>query len=120
MYSICFLKKQNNEFGVFANEIIEPNEPIGEIISDKKIDISRELATGYWETIIGRYINHNCNSNTVIEKKLNSFYIISKERIDVGDEIYVNYKEIEILLNQPKGKFFDERFSNSRVKNYGK
>lgn len=120
MDSICFLKKQDNQFGVFANKIIEANELIGEIISDNKIDISRELAPGYWETIIGRYINHNCNSNTVIERKVNSFYIISNKRIEIGDEIYVNYKEIEMLLNQPNGRFFDETFSNNKTKNYGK
>lgn len=112
MNSICFLKKQDNGFGVFTNEIIEPNVLIGEIISDKRIDISRELALGYWETIIGRYINHNCNSNTIIKKEINSFYIISKEKIEIG--------EIEALLNQPKGKFYNENFDNEKIKNYGK
>lgn len=115
-----FSKKQDNGFGVFTNEIIEPNVLIGEIISDKRIDISRELALGYWETIIGRYINHNCNSNTIIKKEINSFYIISKEKIEIGDEIYVDYREIEALLNQPKGKFYNENFDNEKIKNYGK
>ena len=98
----CLYNFKTRGIGVISN--INADTLIGNYISKNEIisSQSRLIWDGWIETNpLGRYINHNSNSNLYCVKKNNIIQVYSKYEIDKDTELTVNYMEIIKLINLP-------------------
>lgn len=109
-------------YSVFSNKIFNENEIIGEYISSSHSDIGRRLYNGMYETdILGRYCNHSDVPNTrLLKVNDDSVILIANCEIQIGCEIVVNYKEVEIMVGVPYLTYYKEHFTNDILFNFGK
>lgn len=113
------LKTPQKGFCVFSNKVYLPGENIGVYLSPKKNEHGREIVENLWETILGRYCNHNLTPNTKIIQENDSFSIVAKDIINVGDEITTNYIDVSNLLNLDENRFLSEGMDVPQLFNYG-
>lgn len=100
----CLYNFKTRGIGVISNININADTLIGNYISKNEIisSQSRLIWDGWIETNpLGRYINHNSNSNLYCVKKNNIIQVYSKYEIDKDTELTVNYMEIIKLINLP-------------------
>jgi len=100
----CLYNFKTRGIGVISDININADTLIGNYISKNEIisSQSRLIWDGWIETNpLGRYINHNSNSNLYCVKKNNIIQVYSKYEIDKDTELTVNYMEIIKLINLP-------------------
>lgn len=100
----CLYNFKTRGIGVISTININADTLIGNYISKNETisSQSRLIWDGWIETNpLGRYINHNSNSNLYCVKKNNIIQIYSKYEIDKDTELTVNYIEIIKLINLP-------------------
>ncbi len=102
MYSLYKFKTRG--VGVISNKQIDKDTFIGNYFSKKEqiTSESRLIYDGWIETNpLGRYLNHNSNSNLYFIKSDDKIELYSKHTIKVNTEMTVDYFEIKNLINLP-------------------
>jgi hypothetical protein len=82
--------------------------------------VGRKLTENDWETLLGRFVNHNDNPNTYVIKENGVINLYSKIGISIGDEIVSDYREVEKILNVSQGSYYRDEFNQEILLNYGK
>ena len=118
----CTLLTNTKRYSVFSNKNFELNEIIGEYLSHTYNPIGRKLYNKMYETaILGRYCNHHSLPNTYFTKLDNGIInLVANTKIKIGDEILVNYIEVEKLVGVPYLTYYRERFIDDFLVNFGK
>ena len=102
MLKIFKFKTRGN--GVITTELIKKDEYIGTYLENPttSFKVVRHIYDGWFETpLLGRYINHNIESNCNLIKTDNSIKLISKCDILENQEITINYFDVIDLLKIP-------------------
>ena len=117
MYTILKTKKKGN--AVFANKTIKQSTYIGEYYRNTPTDLFRKNIVGWYDRELGRYCNHVHTPNTYLVEVENGYDLYSSEIIKEGDEIGVNYIEMEDLANVKRGTFYRNYFIPDKLINFG-
>ena len=98
-------------YSLFSKKNISEGQKVGKLLTKEKGEIGRKLEGGLYETdLVGRYINHSYNPNTLIEVIDGEVYIFSKKEISEGEEITVDYGEVEKFLGVPPNTYLSNNF----------
>lgn len=98
-------KFKTRGIGVISTQLILKNSIIGNYLENpsKQNKIVRHIYNGWFETpILGRYLNHNENSNCYLSLKSDRLELISNKDILPNQEITVNYFDVVNLLKMPE------------------
>jgi hypothetical protein len=90
--------------GVISNKFILKDEFVGICCTKNNhfLTMGRYIHDGWFEAPpLGRYINHNANSNLYFLKKDSVIELYAKNNIEKYCELTINYIEISQLLNLP-------------------
>ena len=98
-------------YSLFSKKDIIEGKKIGKLLTKEPGDIGRKINEEYYETdMIGRYINHSSKPNTVAKKQDGEYYLFALNEIKQGDEITVNYNDVEEMLGFKKNTFVLDNF----------
>jgi hypothetical protein len=103
MYSLY--KFQTRGIGVISDMDIIKDTFIGNYFSknEQLTPNSRLIYNGWVETNpLGRYLNHNINSNLYLIKKDNVIELYTNENIFAHTELTINYMDIIELIDLPE------------------
>lgn len=117
MYII--LKTRNKGNAVFANKTIKQSTYIGEYYRNTPTDLFIKNIFGWYDRELGRYCNHIHTPNTYLVEVGNGYDLYSSEVIEEGEEIGVNYAEMEYLANVKRGTFYRSHFIPDKLTNFG-
>jgi SET domain-containing protein len=115
----CILKTKEKGYGVFLNKHIANNTNIGPYIVTYKNSKGRELPNGYWEEELGRFCNHSFRPNCEMRLIGDDYNLFSIGDINCGDELVVNYCDVEKLLKVAEGRFFDNFPDGPKLIDFG-
>ena len=104
---IDIFKFKTRGLGVVATKDISQGTLIGNYFEKdhKSSEIPRHIYDGWFETpFFGRYINHNKNSNCLLNLNNDVIELISKTDIKRNDELTVNYFDIVNLIDLPESQ----------------
>ena len=102
---VKIFKFKTRGHGIVATDDIPTETFIGNYFEKdhKSNEIPRYIYDGWFETpFLGRYVNHNKNSNCKLVLTNDSIKLISKNLINKNEEITINYFDIVHLLNLPE------------------
>lgn len=114
----CIVKTSTKGYTIFSNKVFYENDIIQKYTTKEKTDY-HELLPGIWETHFCRYCNHSALPNTKLKDINGELYLIAKELIEIGDEILVNYKDVESHLNTQPNVFYKNHFLETKLNNFG-
>lgn len=90
---------------IFVSDVNEGDE-IGKLISNTPNKIGRKIKRTAHETdVLGRYSNHSDNPNVDYDMRDGEVYLIANQDINSGDELLINYVDLENLLGMREGMF---------------
>ena len=90
---------------VFVSDVNQGDE-IGKLISNTPNKIGRKIKRTAHETdVLGRYSNHSDNPNVDYDMRDGEVYLIANQDINSGDELLINYVDLENLLGMREGMF---------------
>jgi hypothetical protein len=101
---VKIFKFKTRGHGIVAVDTLPKETFIGNYFEKdhKSNEIPRYIYDGWFETpFLGRYINHNKNSNCKLVLTNDSIKVVSKNIINKNEEITVNYFDIVTLINLP-------------------
>lgn len=119
MISFCISPVKTKGYSVFSNENIEANILIGPYITNEPQKIGRRLTSKFWETLLGRYVNHNNTPNSYLINDGNVMNLYSNCKIMIGEEIVCDYREVEIMVSVSEGTYYRSSFIQTIATNYG-
>ncbi len=102
MYSLYKFKTRG--IGIISTIDIPKDTFVGNYFSKKEqiTSESRLIYDGWIETNpLGRYLNHNSDSNLYLIKNADNIELYSKYDIKINTELTVDYFEIKNLINLP-------------------
>lgn len=103
---------------VFAKIDIKINECIGEYYKDHPNKIYTKNIFGSFDRDLGRYCNHSFNPNTYVKESTHKDGYDLYALIDIksGEEILVNYVDMEKIANVPNNTFYKSHFNENKQK----
>ena len=111
--SNSFMVKKTPKKGMslFSKNDISEGDTVGKLLSKTQGENEREILEDLYETnVIGRYINHSSKPNTKPKMKGEEVFLVSTKNIKGGDEITIDYGELEKLLGVLPGTFMGDDF----------
>jgi hypothetical protein len=98
----------NKGYGIILQSKFNIGDEIGKLISSTPNKIGRKIKRTAHETdVLGRYSNHSNNPNVKYDMRDGEVYLIANKNINAGDELLINYKDLEDLLGMRPGMFMD-------------
>lgn len=98
-------------YSLFTKKNIDEGRRIGKLLTKEAGEIGRKINEELYETdLIGRYINHSYDPNSKVEIIDGEFYLNSIKSISEGDEITVDYSEVEDLLGVNRNTYLKDNF----------
>jgi len=98
----------NKGYGIILQSEFNIGDEIGKLISSTPNKIGRKIKRTAHETdVLGRYSNHSNNPNVKYDMRDGEVYLIANKNINAGDELLINYKDLEDLLGMRPGMFMD-------------
>ena len=98
----------NKGYGIVLQSKFNIGDEIGKLISSTPNKIGRKIKRTAHETdVLGRYSNHSNNPNVKYDMRDGEVYLIANKNINAGDELLINYKDLEDLLGMRPGMFMD-------------
>ena len=98
----------NKGYGIILQSKFNIGDEIGKLISSTPNKIGRKIKRTAHETdVLGRYSNHSNNPNVKYDMRDGEVYLIANKNINAGDELLINYKDLEDLLRMRPGIFMD-------------
>jgi hypothetical protein len=98
----------NKGYGIILQSKFNIGDEIGKLISSTPNKIGRKIKRTAHETdVLGRYSNHSNNPNVKYDMRDGEVYLIANKNINAGDELLINYKDLEDLLRMRPGMFMD-------------
>ena len=98
----------NKGYGIVLQSKFNIGDEIGKLISSTPNKIGRKIKRTAHETdVLGRYSNHSNNPNVKYDMRDGEVYLIANKNINDGDELLINYKDLEDLLGMRPGMFMD-------------
>ena len=105
--SVKIFKFKTRGHGIVAVDNISKGDVIGNYFEKNHTsnEIPRYIYDGWFENpFLGRYINHNKNSNCKLSIKDDCIEVVAKTDILKNEEITVNYFDIVDILNLPESE----------------
>jgi hypothetical protein len=99
-----FYKFNTRGIGIISNKFIVKDTFVGVYCRKDNhfLTIGRYIYDGWFEAPpLGRYINHNADSNLYFLKKDSVIELYTKSNIEKYCELTINYIELSQLLNMP-------------------
>ena len=95
-------------YGIIFVSDVNQGDEIGKLISNTPNKIGRKIKRTAHETdVLGRYSNHSDNPNVDYDMRDGEVYLIANQDINSGDELLINYVDLENLLGMREGMFMD-------------
>lgn len=91
--------------GLISSSFISKNKYIGNYLSRNETitNESRAIYNGWIETNpLGRYLNHNKNSNCIVKLDGDFIKLYSKTDINKSEELTINYLDVIKLIELPE------------------
>lgn len=93
-------------YGIIFISDVNQGDEIGKLISNTPNKIGRKIKRTAHETdVLGRYSNHSDNPNVDYDMRDGEVYLIANQDINSGDELLINYVDLENLLGMREGMF---------------
>ena len=111
--SNSFMVKKTPKKGMslFSKNDISKGDTVGKLLSKTPSKNGREVQEDLYETnIIGRYINHSSKPNTKPKMKGGEVFLVCTKNIKEGDEVTLDYSEVEKMLGVYPGTFLEDNF----------
>jgi SET domain len=103
----------NKGYGIILQNDFRSGDEIGKLISKTPNKIGRKIKRTAHETdMLGRYSNHSNNPNVKYDMRDGEVYLIATKDIKGGDELLINYTDLENLLGMRPGLFMTDDVVN--------